>query len=146
MYGWGLRSLEETCGLAYLGALETAIPFMAARDKICPHMAPVWGGEDCWGEGASSDSRWRIVLESGCQEGDELRRVWSRLVIQGREAADWLGEELKEVFNTRVEGLGGPSVIGQTRGIIVKSTEKNKSSCTDQRMTDTPGPEDRGTS
>ena len=26
LYGWGLRSLQETCGPAYLGALETAIP------------------------------------------------------------------------------------------------------------------------
>ena len=68
------------------------------------------------------------MLESGCQEGDELRRVWSRLVIQGREVADWLGEEVKEVFTTMVEGIGGPSVSGQTRGIIVEATEKNKSS------------------
>ena len=36
------------------------------------------------------------------QEGDELRRVWSRLVTHGRVAADWLGEEMKEVFTTRV--------------------------------------------
>ena len=49
-YGWGLRSLKDTCGPAYLGA----IPFMAARYMICP----AWGGEHCWGEGASSDSRW----------------------------------------------------------------------------------------
>ena len=45
MYGWGLRSLEENCGPAYLGTLETAIPFMAARDKIFPQMEPVGGGE-----------------------------------------------------------------------------------------------------
>ena len=49
LYGWGLRSLKDTCGPAYLGAMETAIPFMAARSKICPQLSQVWGGEECWG-------------------------------------------------------------------------------------------------
>ena len=47
LYGWGLRSLKETCGPAYLGALETAIPYMAARGNICPQLEQTWGGSDC---------------------------------------------------------------------------------------------------
>ena len=52
LYGWGLRSLEQTCGPAYLGGLETAVPHMAGQGSICPHLAQIWGGPECWGEGA----------------------------------------------------------------------------------------------
>ena len=34
LHGWGLRCLRETCSPAYLGALETSIPFMTARDRL----------------------------------------------------------------------------------------------------------------
>ena len=48
LYGWGLRSLEDSCATAYLATLETAIPYMAGRGKICPQLAGLWGGEECW--------------------------------------------------------------------------------------------------
>ena len=64
------------CGPAYLGALETAIPYMAARDKLCPTREIEWGGEECWEEAADPGSRWRVLLQSGCLEGVELRRWW----------------------------------------------------------------------
>ena len=44
LHGWGLRSLQKTCGPAFLGALETAIPFMH-RNK-CEAMEEFCGGED----------------------------------------------------------------------------------------------------
>ena len=58
LHGWGLRSLEANCGPAYLGTLETAIPYMAGLSKVCPQMEQVWGGEDCWGEGADEKNRY----------------------------------------------------------------------------------------
>ena len=66
-HGWGLRSLAETCGLVYLGALETAIPYMAARDKLCPAREVEWGGDECWGKAADPRHRWswRVLLQSG---------------------------------------------------------------------------------
>ena len=51
LFTHGLRRLEETCGAAYLGTLETALPFMAANSQICKQMEDDWGGEDCWGHG-----------------------------------------------------------------------------------------------
>ena len=72
LYGWGLRSLQDTCGPAYIGALETSIPFMY-KDKICVEMEQMWGGSGCWGEGAASETRWQVLVNSGCQEGTELR-------------------------------------------------------------------------
>ena len=44
LHGWGFRSRAKTCGPAYLGALETAIPYMAAIDKMCPVREEEWGG------------------------------------------------------------------------------------------------------
>ena len=58
LHGWGLRSLKETCGPAYVGALETAILYMAAGDKLCFLKEADWGGEECWGEAAEPSNRW----------------------------------------------------------------------------------------
>ena len=107
--GWGFRSLAEMCGPAYLGALETAIPFMTSRDRLCPERENEWGGEECWGENAPTDDRWRVVLSSGCQEGSEMARVWKRLQEEARGAAEWLGVETKAVFASSLEVLGAGS-------------------------------------
>ena len=127
LYGWGFRSLKDSCGPAYLGALETAIPFMSARGKICPQLEQVWGGRECWGEGADSETRWRVLLSSGCMEGRELREVWDKVKGEAVESADWLGVELQEVFVSAVEGVGGSSINGETKKKIVTAVEKNRS-------------------
>ena len=44
-----LRSLEDSCGPAYLATRETAIPFMAGRGKVCPQLAGLWGGGSAGG-------------------------------------------------------------------------------------------------
>ena len=49
LYGWGLRSLDDTCGAACIGTLETALPYMAVLGQVCPQLAQSWGGDDCWG-------------------------------------------------------------------------------------------------
>ena len=113
LHGWGLRSLAETCGPAYLGALETAIPYMAARDKLCPAMEMEWGGEECWGEAADPGSRWRVLLQSGCLEGVELRRWWEGLQQMVRESTEYLGEPLDNLLTSSLEGLGGALSLGR---------------------------------
>ena len=118
-HGWGFRSLAETCGPAYLEATETALPFMAARDRLCPDREEQWGGEECWGEGV--EDRWRVVFESGCQEGMELRRAWERMVSEARQGARWLGEEVEEIFTSGADRVGGGSVTGDTRGELVEA-------------------------
>ena len=125
-YGWGFRSLQDTCGPAYIGTLETAIPFMAGLGKICPQLEEVWGGEDCWGEHAPVEDRWRRVLESGCREGLELRRVWERISAEARQCANFLGEEVPELLRVEIQGLGDGSVSGATRGRIVQAVEDQR--------------------
>ena len=123
LYGWGLRSLEESCGPAYLGTLETAIPFMPGEGGICPQQAAMWGGEECWGVEADPDSRWRTVLSSGSREGVEMRRAWEKINTEASQCAAFLGEEVPEVLGGRLEGFGNGSVTGATRGIITEEIE-----------------------
>ena len=80
LYGWGLRSLDDTCGAACIGTLETALPYMAVLGQVCPQLAQSWGGDDCWGQNAPKETRRRQVLDSGSSEGREITRVWALFI------------------------------------------------------------------
>ena len=100
--GFGFRSHKDTAPLAFLGALEQAIPAFQGEKGICSQLAEVLGGEDCFGEDAGGD-RWRVMLSSGCREGVELRRVWNYLQEEERQAVRWLDEATQENLSSRVE-------------------------------------------
>ena len=134
LYGWGFRSLADTCGPAWLGMLETALPFMAGRGQICPQLGDAWGGEECWGERAPKEERWRKVLDSGCAEGTELRRVWGRLFREAQLTAAWLGEEVPPVLATPLLGLGDGSVTGATRGKVITAVENLRAKALDKAL------------
>ena len=123
LYGWGFRSLASTCGPAYLGALETAVPFMTTKETICPALSEVWGGEESWGHEAPTETRWQTLLESGCPEGIELAHAWDKLQSEARSAANWLDIEIPDIFSTNSEGIGHGSVTGATRGKVVSALE-----------------------
>ena len=123
----GFISLAETCGPSYLGALETAITYTAARDMICPAREPEWGGEECWGEAADSSARWRVLLQSGFIEGIELTRWWDRIQEMATEGSTFLGEPSDPLLSSSLEGLGGGSVTGVTRGQVVEDRDTLKS-------------------
>ena len=59
--------------------------------------------------------------------GQELKVIWERLKIQAREAANWLGTGIEEVFEAEVEGVGEGSCSGETRRKIVEAVEKTMS-------------------
>ena len=44
LHGWGFRSLKDTCGPAWLGTLETAVPYMAGIGEVCTQLGEAWGG------------------------------------------------------------------------------------------------------
>ena len=132
LYGWGFRSLEETCIPAYIGTLETAIPRMGT---ISPLLVGTWGGVECWGNGAPKESRWSSVLGSGCREGAELTRAWNMLTKEATEASEWLGVETEHVFTIPLPGLGEGSVTGKTRGEIVTAREKIRAQLLSKALT-----------
>ena len=78
LVGFGFRSHQDTAKVAFIGALEQAIPSFQGEIGVCPQLAHQMGGDDCFGEGAGG-SRWRVVFSSGSLEGEELRRAWSSL-------------------------------------------------------------------
>ena len=127
LHCWGLMSLAETCGPAYLGALETAIPYMAARNKLCLLGEMNWGGEECWGDAADPNFRWRALLQSGCEEGRELQRLWDKLQGEAREGGEFLGEPLSPPFSTNLEGLDDGFVSGATRGLVIEARDALRS-------------------
>ena len=91
LYGWGFRRLRDICGPAYIGALETAIPYMAGRGvELAPQLAEVWGGEERWGEDAPTQTRWLTVFESGCSEGREVQSVWRKITAESSALHTWL--------------------------------------------------------
>ena len=127
LHGWGFRSLEDACGPAYLATLETAIPFMAGAKGICPQMSALWGDEECWGEAAPPESRWRQLLASDCSIAGEMRRSWSRIQLEASQSADFLQEPTPEILSTQLESLGGGSTTGETRKKIVDAIECTRS-------------------
>ena len=46
--------------------------------------------------------------------------------MEAVEAAEWLGEEVMEVFQVREEGVGCGSVTGETRGKLVQAREQTR--------------------
>ena len=101
LYGWGFRSLAETCLPAYLGTLETSVPRMGT---ISPILQQTWGGDECWGSGANSDTRWSALLGSGCREAEEITRGWNIPTTEAQQAANWLGCDVEKVFSISIAG------------------------------------------
>ena len=86
----------------------------------------VMGGQDCFGEDAPSDSRWRVLLASGCREGEELQSAWQRLKEEEVRVAGWLGREVQECFSADAEGVGGESCDGSTRGRLTEARDQTR--------------------
>ena len=116
--GFGFTSLKETAGPAFLGAMEQSIPFFHGERGICLQLSGVVGGEESFGADAPDSTRWRVMLDSGCREGEELKNVWSHLKEQEQQAATWLNRDVRENLGKEVEGVGGASCDGSTRGKV----------------------------
>ena len=125
--GFGFRSLEDMAGIAFIGALEQAVPALAGEDGICRQLEEVMGGQECFGEDAPADQRWRVMLASISREGEELRRVWANLKQEELEAAAWLDEEVQPSFQVEAQGVGGTSRDGSTRGKLTEERDATRS-------------------
>ena len=49
------------------------------------------------------------MLSSGCREGVELRRLWSSLQEEERQASTWLDQDTQENLGQQVADIGGSS-------------------------------------
>ena len=66
------------------------------------------------------------MLESGSREGEELRRVWTHLRGEEQQAATWLNREVGENLGREVEGVGGSSTDGSTRGKVTEERDASR--------------------
>ena len=127
--GFGFRSLEDTAGVAFIGAMEQAIPLFHGENGICPQLSQVVGGIESFGDDADPSHRWSILLESGCREGVELRTVWSALQEEELQAAGWIDKDRQENLSQDVAGVGGNSTDGSTRGKITEERDTTRANC-----------------
>ena len=75
------------------------------------------GGRECWWEDAPPEDRWRRMVDSECEEGKELARVWGRIRVEVAQCCNFLGEELPLVTATTTIGIGEGSVSGASQGL-----------------------------
>ena len=124
--GMGLRSLVEASQVAFVGAMEQAVPTFAGPEGLCPQLTQYLGGEECFGEAAAhtGEGRWRHLLEHGGRLGEELRATWDELRLEAGQAATWLEEELEDVLSVEAESIGGRSTNGGTRTKISEQREQ----------------------
>ena len=45
---------------------------------------------------------------------------------ENRRAAEWLEEDMEQVFTNNIQGVGGDSVSGETRGVLVEAGDRVK--------------------
>ena len=122
--GMGLRSYVETCGPAFIGAIEIAIPTL--HTGFGSILTNEVGGADMFGEGVQAEGRWRTLLNSGCRVGRELSAAWNTLKEETMKAMTFLGLENDEIngpISSPVESAGGGSTNGGTRGLLVAARE-----------------------
>ena len=112
LYGWGLRSLQENCAPAFLGTLETVLPFMGGPGGICTQLEVLWGGLECWGEEAGKEDRWRRVIASNSSIGREVTKAWGKIRLEAAQAAAWLGEEVPKALGCTFLAIGDGSDWG----------------------------------
>ena len=93
--GMGLRSLADISPAAFIGAVEQAVTSFAGENGVCPMLSEVVGGVECFGRTAPSDTRWRVMVESGCRVGVEYKSCWLLMQQEARQGALYLGEDLE---------------------------------------------------
>ena len=124
--GMGLRSLEETSLVAFLGAVEQVVPSFANQEAGCHQVTPFLGGLESFGEAAaiSGVGRWEHMLEHGGRMGEEVRRAWGQLRLEAAQSSSWLDEEIEGSMKSPVQNFGeGGTAIRRT---IVEEREQQR--------------------
>ena len=122
LMGRVFRRLEDTCGPAYLGALEQAAKAMAQVDGL----QGVMGGDICWGDEALAEGIWHGLLESGARDGTELQLVWRILQMEAFQSASWLEKDLDGMLSLPVQSIGDGSTSGARRGKILEERDQSR--------------------
>ena len=123
--GLGIKSLVQLSPAAFAGPVEQCVPqFSPAAGAVCPQLSSTYGGDECFSGAAPADTRWRVMVSSGCRLGLEYGNAWEKLQEEGRQSAGWLDTELGEALTAPVVGAGRGSTTGSTRKEVVELLDK----------------------
>ena len=115
MGGLGLRSQEHLRYAAFVGAVEQCVPQIGISTGLCPALGHWLGGDECFGMGMPSDTRWQVLISSGTRLGREYREAWEALKLDAEQCAEWVGDELEGGLAVPVSGVGMGCNTGATR-------------------------------
>ena len=87
-------------------------------------------GADVVGDGA----RWQTLISSECRTGVEFARSWEMLQKEGREAAEWLGQDLSGPMAVQVVQAGEGNKDGKTRNKLVEQREGYRAAVLDRAL------------
>ena len=108
----------ETSPIAFIGAVEMAIPHFTGDKGICRQV------EDLIGDVAGSDSdRWHDFLQAGSRTSVEFATSWGKLHEEATHFATLLGKELQSPLSMPVTQAGGSNLRGETRKAVVEQRE-----------------------
>jgi hypothetical protein len=124
MGGLGIRNQEQLRYAAFVGAVEQCVPQIGVSTGLCPALAQQFGGDECFGRGMPADTRWEVMISSGCRLGQEFSEAWGALRVEAAQCAEWLDEELDGALAQPVRGAGMGCVTGATRKLVVVQLEK----------------------
>ena len=118
--GLGIRDQSQLRHIAYISAIEQAIPFFGGESGICPPLARLSGEDEL------VTNRWSPLIESGCRTGQELAMSWNIVQKQAAQMAEYVDEELSGLLSDPLEGIGQGSSNGSSRKKIVEQLEQLK--------------------
>ena len=124
MGGLGLRSQEHLRYAAFVGAVEQSVPQIGTSTGLCPALGHWLGGDECFGQGMPSDTRWQVLISSGTRLGLEYREAWEALKLDAEQCAEWVGDELEGGLAVPVSGAGMGCNTGATRKVVMEQMEK----------------------
>ena len=75
---------------------------------------------------ADSNNRWSTFLNSGCSEATELNRAWDILTSEAKASAEWLEQDLENVFDRELASFSEGSKTGEIRMDITSTREKTR--------------------
>ena len=101
-----------------------SVPHIGISTGLCPALAEQFGGDECFSKSMPVDSRWEVLITSGCRLGQEYLEAWGALKNEALVLTEWLGEDLDGVLEQSVRGAGMGCVTGATRKLVVKQMEK----------------------
>jgi len=117
--GLGRRELRETISAAFIGGVEQAIPFLAAREGeagLCPQLRDLVGRVE-------GPQRWRQFLAAGSRTSQEFSQCWESMAEEASHICNYLGKEFVGAMSEPLVSAGGESCNGSTRRLIVEQRE-----------------------